>query len=292
MKLIEKSFLQMMLRSWRCYNKLNVAITTDDFVVPIGNGVGRELFGEPHPIKAALEAIFRIRTGTFVDVGANVGHVLLTLARIDKKIPYIGFEPSLEAACHVQKLIDLNGLSATHSILPIALAESCGASILLMNDEADVSATITSEVRPPTMYRSSRPVSVSTGDIQLRDVEHIAAIKIDVEGAELQVLKGLEATLERHKPALIVEIMPTHHLENHAFNSSYFGDLPAAEIRRLIDNRQRHAETIFSNMSALGYTFFLRSEDSWQPAHPRDSTLENQDFLLIPADCSASFDAG
>lgn len=41
--------------------------------------------------------------------------------------------------------------------------------------------------------------------------EKIDLIKIDVEGAEFMVLEGAKQTINRHHPALIVELEPKHH---------------------------------------------------------------------------------
>ena len=38
-------------------------------------------------------------------------------------------------------------------------------------------------------------------------IEHVDMIKIDVEGAEYEVLKGLESTLINKNPVLVIEIM-------------------------------------------------------------------------------------
>ena len=43
------------------------------------------------------------------------------------------------------------------------------------------------------------------------EFERVDAIKIDVEGAELDVLRGATATLERAHPLLLVEIEQRHH---------------------------------------------------------------------------------
>jgi hypothetical protein len=55
-----------------------------------------------------------------------------------------------------------------------------------------------------------------TGDslINLLKVEEISAIKIDVEGAELMVLKGMEKSIEKYRPYLYIEILFTKNQED------------------------------------------------------------------------------
>jgi hypothetical protein len=73
-------------------------------------------------------------------------------------------------------------------------------------------------------------------------VETIAAIKIDVEGAELQVLLGLERTLRDQLPPLLFEVLP-----------NFFGVarevLPAPLCAR---NREK-AGRLHEFLSSLGY---------------------------------------
>jgi hypothetical protein len=38
----------------------------------------------------------------------------------------------------------------------------------------------------------------------------VSIIKIDVEGAELEVVKGLADTLMRYRPAIVCEVLPTY----------------------------------------------------------------------------------
>lgn len=53
---------------------------------------------------------------------------------------------------------------------------------------------------------------VAAGDEALAAVgdEPIGIVKIDVEGGELEVLRGLQGTLARHRPLVVCEILPTY----------------------------------------------------------------------------------
>ena len=54
-----------------------------------------------------------------------------------------------------------------------------------------------------------------------------ALIKIDVEGAELQVLEGAKRTITQHKPTVI--------FEHGASTAAYYGTLPSAIFKLLSD---------------------------------------------------------
>jgi len=261
---------------------VNIVVDSGSFRIPVVNGIGLTMFGDTHYVAPLLRVVYSYSDGVFVDIGANIGRVMLTLAGIDRSIPYVGFEPLSVAACYVERLIRENGLQNTHKVYPIALADYCGAATFMLNGESDVSATLTSSVRPTSMYQDRKSVCVSTGDIQLTGLDRIAAIKIDVEGAEPLVLKGLRETIRKHRPAIIIEVMPYCHLEDNSYDRSYLGELPEKERMRLITGRKQQAETLWSIMEGIGYRFFQVGRGGLRAAESCDSTLEDQDFLVLP----------
>jgi hypothetical protein len=72
--------------------------------------------------------------------------------------------------------------------------------------------------------------------------ENIAIIKIDVEGSELGVIKGLLPLIERQRPLIIIEILPCHSPAN--------------------QDRLRNQSELQSIMAGYGYRFYriLKSE--------------------------------
>jgi FkbM family methyltransferase len=283
--MIERLLLSLARRSWRCYQSLNFTVEEGGVRIPVASGVGLQLIGRRHDIGPKLRVIYAARRGTFVDVGANVGAVLLELIRLDRTIAYVGFEPLLRAANYVQRLIKENALPAeTHQVYSVALSDKCGRSFLMSDDETDVSATTCNYLRPNSMYRHREAISISTGDILLQDVAEIAAIKIDTEGAERLVLAGLAETIERHRPALILEVMPYYHLVDGTYDRSAFGELSAAELDRLVENRKEHIRELEALVEKLGYRFFRLKGATLHSARASDTTLSDQDFIAFPAD--------
>ncbi|MBK5964146.1 hypothetical protein CCR95_08625 [Thiocystis minor] len=64
-----------------------------------------------------IKTILRLRKGTFIDVGANVGQTFLKFLEIDEKRHYIGFEPQLHGCLAIDDFIQNNGLiSSTLSL--------------------------------------------------------------------------------------------------------------------------------------------------------------------------------
>ena len=188
----------------------------------------------------------------------------------------------MRAAAYIQRLIGANGLASTHSIYPVALADECGSFMLMTNGAHDVSATIDTQLRPSAMYRERIAVCVSTGDLLLRDCGPIDVIKIDVEGSEVRVLGGLGQTIQRYRPALVMEIMPYRQLQEGSYAKGYFGNLTEQQRHQLVDSRRRHMDEIAAFVSGINYELFQMREGVLCAARPSDSTPANQDFVALP----------
>ncbi|TDD24494.1 FkbM family methyltransferase [Nonomuraea diastatica] len=69
-------------------------------------------------------------------------------------------------------------------------------------------------LKHPGRFAATRTleVPVYTVDLvcELREVSRVDFMKLDVEGFEPEVLKGAERTIERHRPALLMEIEDRH----------------------------------------------------------------------------------
>ena len=149
------------------------------------------------------------KKGCFVDVGVNVGQTLMKLLYIDPDRRYIGFEPQVYSASCVHRFIVENNLSNL-TILPIGLSDTSAVVELKgFNSLSALGASIVANLRPDNFYTSSRNIYVTSGDNVLSDlnIADISVIKIDVEGAELEVVKGFQKILDLHKPFIVFEVL-------------------------------------------------------------------------------------
>jgi FkbM family methyltransferase len=157
-----------------------------------------------------LSRILARSSGAIVDVGVNVGQTFLKVISLDAGRRYVGFEPQIDCCFFVGRFIRDNNI-VNACVLPMALAEQNGLLPLYSGGSCDELASL---VAPSDIdARSGRIrewVNCRVGDEVLAElnIDAIAAIKVDVEGAELQVLRGLTRTLDKHKPALIFEVLP------------------------------------------------------------------------------------
>ncbi|MBT8446110.1 MAG: FkbM family methyltransferase [Gammaproteobacteria bacterium] len=157
------------------------------------------------PLTAALAA----RSGAVIDVGANLGQTLVKLLKLGPVREYIGFEPQVDCAFFIDDFIRHNDL-ATHRLLPLGLSDrSAVVDLYKKRDAHDATASTIDGFRPEEFYTTRQAIYVARGDdvLQQLDLEEIAIIKVDVEGGELEVLKGLQETLRSHAPIVFFEVL-------------------------------------------------------------------------------------
>ena len=184
----------------------------------LGRGFQNLQIGEAW-FQKALEKVLATRDGAFIDVGVNLGQTLIKVKLVDWTRPYVGFEPNPQCNQYVSELVNLNGF-AHCTIIPVGLSDRTEVVVLSTKDDAvDPSASLVPGFRPAERYTRWQHVPVFPGDVLLGDVDRIALIKIDVEGGELEVIRGLANTLRRCAPIVFCEILPIFNdtTENGAF---------------------------------------------------------------------------
>jgi len=219
------------------------------------------------------------RRGYFVDIGANQGAMALNVLALGCDIPYLGFEPDLIAAHYTQELIRVNQLR-DHFILPIALGcQNAMATLHSAGGPADVSSTLGFDLRPRQMYRDAARVAVSTADDQLATLEKpVFLVKIDAEGWELNVLRGMERILRESRPPVYFEVMGYRHFIEDTYPREYFGgELSKDELNRLISNRRDNMAQLEEFWRGHGYTLSLCHQDgTLQPVDSIDPGPESE----------------
>jgi FkbM family methyltransferase len=149
------------------------------------------------------------RPGALLDIGANVGQTLFDFLATGAKSRYIGFEPNARCSAYLSRLIQRNGLTQA-TLAPVALGDS--AALLQLHSfstsDTDSSAFIHSFVRPKCETRGEYIPCLRFDDIAgSLGIDRIALCKIDVEGFELEALRGMRATLQTHRPPILCEVL-------------------------------------------------------------------------------------
>jgi FkbM family methyltransferase len=146
---------------------------------------------------------------TFLDVGANMGDYSLMAGKIVGKTgKVISIEPAPETIKWLKKSIKLNGYD--HIIIQnCALGEKNGTAKLYLSHVSGWHSLLPSL---PGRNQGQIDVEVKTLDNLLKEMNEpdIDMIKIDVEGSELDVLKGGYQTLTKNQDIIVlIDIHPT-----------------------------------------------------------------------------------
>lgn len=150
-----------------------------------------------------------------VDVGANRGYYAYKMARLFKRVYAFDINPEI--------LADLRGLGSRKiHIFATGLSSKALATTLYVPVVKQVALTGWASLHRDSCPDADRHVEKSVTTIALDSLRlrSVALIKIDVEGHELEVLRGARQTLIDCHPALIVEIRPQHRAAVARFMSS------------------------------------------------------------------------
>lgn len=200
---------------------------------------------DEHVIKSAEVLLKGVDSGTVLDIGANMGSFTLPLAKNLKSVKFVSFEPQKMVYYQLCGNIAINKL---HNVEAINLGlgkEDKTINIRVPNYdiESNIGAfSLDDEVRSQEDYVCKtegefQEIKIKTLDSFL--FNNIKLIKIDVEGMELDVLKGGVETLKRNNyPPVLFESW-TH--------KNWF--LP----RR---------KELFNWLQSLGYTLYDKGDDN------------------------------
>lgn len=188
-------------------------VGSESFLIPLIGNESEDLLYVDRGFKSAvLEKLSPLfDTSTLVDVGANVGQTMLEAQSFRRGARYFGFEPNTAAFAILQKVARLNAIPAT--LFPWACSSSAEPVLIFTTALTDTSGTIVPEIRPDTYE------SVAGHWIAAYPFDRVASsmslptnfvMKIDVEGAELEVLRGATSTIGERRPAILCEVLHAH----------------------------------------------------------------------------------
>jgi FkbM family methyltransferase len=198
----------------------------------------QRLTGTYEPAKlAAIERLLEPGM-TFVDAGSNKGDFALIAARtMGDRGRVLAFEPEPENCRWIRASIELNGYQSI-TVFELALSDAEGRVPLHLGKWSGWHSIVSRRKprRPPKTIeveaRTLDSVLAETGDL------HVDVIKIDVEGAELQLLRGAERTLaDSRLIAVLVEVHP-----GYGVDPAEVGDLLAGHGLSLRDPDNIEAE--------------------------------------------------
>jgi len=141
----------------------------------------------------------RLRPATVVDVGANVGQFSALIAALHPEARLVAFEPMPDAAATWRRVFDGRSNAVLHTV---AIGTTKGEATLHVSARADSSSLLPigegqRTVFPGTEEAGTMRIEVAPLDafLSAAEISRPALLKIDVQGYELEVLRGAESLL-------------------------------------------------------------------------------------------------
>jgi len=195
---------------------INYTLTTQigsrKFTIPIRNGIGLGNLNLNNDWFYNLISKINLPKGSvFVDVGVNIGQTILKFRSCHEN-KYIGFEPNSSCVNYSTNLVKVNKLTGI-SIVPVGLSLKDEVVTILLRSDCDSGATIVNNLRPG-FYKNEEKMFIPVFKFDnlkvVEPTEKIYCVKIDVEGAELEVISGMLDSIKGHRPIIICEILDYH----------------------------------------------------------------------------------
>ena len=164
-----------------------------------------------------------VTNSVVVDVGANLGTFCYAVRRAQQSARLVAFEPIPALAKRLRKAFkDI-------VVLEVALSDSRSVATFRIpyidgrrcNTRASLAPIVDSSAYSEIRVQTDLFDTVFT-EIGL---ERLDFVKVDVEGHELEVIRGGEQTLRKHQPILLIEIEQRHH-----------DNVPIRDIATFIEN--------------------------------------------------------
>ncbi|QOI97190.1 MAG: FkbM family methyltransferase [Flammeovirgaceae bacterium] len=196
-----------------------------------------------------------------VDVGAHEGAFLNLLLKYAPQGKHWAFEPLPD---YFKKLTDTFRQVSVHQV---ALSDQAGKTTFFRAVGAEAMSGLKPQHYPVSVQLEQFEIATTQLDAVIPNDVQVDIIKLDVEGAELQVLKGSKRTINRCRPVIIFEFAQLH---TEAFSVTpdamftFFDDNQYVIMRldmQEVYTRQRFAENFHqshqSNYDEFAETNFL-----------------------------------
>ena len=176
--------------------------------------------------------------GLCLDIGANIGNHTLAFAQHFDQV--IAFEPHPRT----YEVLKLNAALASNvTTVNVGLSSAAG-QVNIIEDKLNIGASSVERALDPQGQTISFDLARLDDLPEAKGELKIGFVKLDIEGHEAEALRGAAATIARHKPVIMIEVLP-HGIEG--------GDAAALKVLR-----------------EMGYTHFYEAiEAGWLGRLPR-----------------------
>ncbi len=174
--------------------------------------------GFERPLPDVFTTLVRAKGGLVLDVGANTGFYALAATSVDSSVRVHAFEPYPPVLDVLHTNLAINGVGPRVRVYDEAVGRTSGTSVLHIPDPSHGLVETSASLNPSFRVEPHRTeVSVAVTSLDDRYPHRvgddgrtgIGVIKIDVESLEHEVLTGASSLLDRERPYVVLEVLPT-----------------------------------------------------------------------------------
>lgn len=178
------------------------------YFVSRGDYIGQRLFSTGAFERTTITGVYQYlserpgRSGAFLDIGANIGVYSIPFSSLFGDLFAVEINPStyhaLEANVLMSKCENIKSIN-------IGVSEQPGTTQLKVRKDGQAGWARLGDADPE--FYESLDVQVTTIDrlVSEHRIKTVSVIKIDIEGHEINALKGARRTLLDHKPCVLYE---------------------------------------------------------------------------------------
>lgn len=217
-----------------------------------------------------------------IDVGANIGFYTALLAPLSSRVYAFEANPNLHPYL-TNNLYRYKNVS----LIPFAASSSAGELEFNIPYSAEDQLSVSGSGGSSSLFMKKSgvemiPTRVPSIPVDMLKLENVGFIKIDVEGAELEVLKGTEDTLKRCRPNVVIENEYRHNpkcaevfdiLKKHNYVGYYFdrtkGKLASMDNFSLEKNQIQYLsadhQVIDTDLYVFNFLYVPAEKDNLKP---------------------------
>lgn len=258
-------------------------------IIPFVKGMGLENFLiKEEWLDLLIRNYVNQNKGAFVDVGVNIGQTLIKVKTKYPNLDYIGFEPNTACNFYTKLLIQENSFKRC-IIHSYALTDKITNLTFEKTSTSDSRASVIPSLRPSFFEKKEIVLGVNY-DLLFADTP-ISFIKIDVEGAEFDVILGMLSPIANYKPIITCEVLDSlspQTLEFTQNRATKLSDLLTKELNYKIVNIETQSERIvgFKEIDTIIIKQWTKESARFNdylfiPNHQFDQALKDLNILII-----------
>jgi FkbM family methyltransferase len=143
--------------------------------------------------------------GVVLDIGANIGAITIPLAASFPECRFYCFEPHPVIYKRLKTNIDLNQFVHVNAVQAAVSDQSGKLDFYAQTDNLNMGLSSLVNVQNNPATKISVDCITLDDFFRAKEMPSISAVKIDVQGSEILVLKGMSALIRKHRPVLFFE---------------------------------------------------------------------------------------